>query len=95
MDDSPGDEPIRLPIEDFLDLHPFAPAEIPLVVRDYLDEAARMGFTEVRLIHGRGIGAQREAVRRVCAKHPNVVEYEDATPERGGWGATIVRLKRG
>ena len=95
-DELPGEEEaIRLPIEDAIDLHPFSPKEIPSVVEEYLEEAARAGFTEVRLIHGRGIGAQREAVRRVCARHPRVAEYSDAPPERGGWGATIVRLKGG
>jgi len=94
MEDLPDNAPIELPIEDALDLHPFAPADVRSVVSSYLEEAARAGFTEVRVIHGRGIGAQRQAVRRVCARHPNVVDYADATPEKGGWGATVVRLKR-
>ena len=86
--------PVRIPIEDALDLHPFAPRDIPSVVEDYLEEAARAGFAEVRLIHGRGIGAQREAVRRVCLRHARVIDVAYAPPQRGGWGATIVRLKR-
>ncbi len=47
----------------------------------------------MRLIHGRGIGVQREIVRSVLARHPLVAGYTDAPPERGGWGATIVRLR--
>ena len=87
------DQPIEIPIEDALDLHPFPPRDIPDVVASYLEEAAARGLDEVRVIHGRGIGVQRERVRSLLAKHPLVLEYSDATPDRGGWGATLVRLK--
>ena len=87
------DEPIRIPIEDSLDLHAFAPADVRSVVDDYLHEAQAEGFREVRLIHGRGIGAQRASVHALLARHPLVERYADAPPERGGWGATIVRLR--
>lgn len=86
------DEPIAVPIEDALDLHAFAPRDIPAVVADYLEAAHARGFREVRLIHGRGIGVQRSIVQSVLARHPLVVAYFDAPPERGGWGATLVRL---
>jgi len=88
-----GDILVILPVEDAIDLHPFRPAEIPHVVQDYLQSAWEAGFREVRLIHGRGIGVQRERVRSVLAKHPLVLEYHDAPPEGGGWGATIARLR--
>ncbi len=88
-------ELVELPIEDFIDLHNFSPRDIPSVVDDYLRAAHEQGFREVRLIHGRGIGVQRERVRSVLAEHPLVAEYRDAPPERGGWGATIVVLKDG
>jgi dsDNA-specific endonuclease/ATPase MutS2 len=91
---SPDDEPVRIPIEDALDLHAFAPREVAAVVGDYLEEASARGFTEVRLIHGRGIGVQRAIVRAVLDRHPLVARYADAPGERGGWGATIVTLKR-
>ena len=64
------------------------------VVAEYLDAAQARGFTEVRLIHGRGIGAQRKIVQAVLARHPLVAGFADAPPERGGAGATIVRLRR-
>ncbi|PWB72804.1 MAG: DNA mismatch repair protein MutS [Holophagae bacterium] len=86
-------ELVELPIEDFIDLHPFPPRDIPSVVDDYLRAAHARGFREVRLIHGRGIGVQRERVRSVLSTHPVVTEYHDAPPERGGWGATVVVLK--
>jgi hypothetical protein len=88
-------ELVELPIEDFIDLHNFEPRDIPSVVDDYLRAAHERGFREVRLIHGRGIGVQRERVRSVLAEHPLVAEYHDAPPERGGWGATIAVLKDG
>jgi DNA-nicking Smr family endonuclease len=89
-----SDEPIPIPVEDSLDLHTFAAREVGAVVADYLVEAHRRGFSEVRLIHGRGIGVQRNIVRSVLAGHPLVGEFADAPPERGGWGATVVRFKR-
>ena len=86
-------EPVSLPIEDSLDLHPFAPKDVRPVVEEYLKEAAARGFSEVRLIHGRGIGVQRASVQGLLAGHPLVERFFDAPPERGGWGATVVVLK--
>jgi DNA-nicking Smr family endonuclease len=90
MDDP---EPVSLPIEDSLDLHPFAPKDVRPVVDEYLREAVARGFSEVRLIHGRGIGLQRASVQGLLAGHPLVERFFDAPPERGGWGATVVVLK--
>ena len=90
----PDDEPVRIPIEDSIDLHAFAPRDVRAVVEDYLTEAHARGFVEVRLIHGRGIGAQRAAVRALLARHPLVADFADAKADRGGWGATLVRLRR-
>ena len=86
--------PVVVPIEDAIDLHPFAPAEIPSVVESYLEAAGEAGFLEVRLIHGRGRGVQRARVRQVLSRHPLVISYRDATPERGGFGATVVSLRQ-
>ena len=87
-------DPVSLPIEDSLDLHSFAPRAVRPVVEEYLKEAAARGFSEVRLIHGRGIGVQRASVQGLLAGHPLVERFFDAPPERGGWGATVVVLKR-
>lgn len=89
------DNPVELPIEDFIDLHPFAPREIPDVVSDYIDAAHAAGYREVRLIHGKGIGVQRERTRSVLSRHPLVETYSDGTAERGTWGATIAYLSQG
>jgi dsDNA-specific endonuclease/ATPase MutS2 len=91
-DDDQLPDPIAVPIEDALDLHPFAAREIPDVVTSYLEAAAAAGFREVRLIHGRGQGVQRRRVHAVLAASPLVERFADATPERGGWGATVVVL---
>ncbi len=88
-----GGAPHELPIEDALDLHSFRPRDVPDVVRDYLDAARAAGFREVRLIHGKGIGVQRERVRSLLAAHPEVESYADAPAGRGHWGATLVRLR--
>jgi dsDNA-specific endonuclease/ATPase MutS2 len=85
-------EPVRIPIEDALDLHAFSPKDVGSVVDEYLREAHRAGFREVRLVHGRGTGTQRAIVRALLARHPLVRDFADAPPERGGWGATVVRL---
>jgi DNA-nicking Smr family endonuclease len=89
----PFKEPVRLPIEDVLDLHAFAPKEIPSVVEEYLELCRQAGMSEVRLIHGKGIGAQRAVVRRLLRTLPSVLSFADAPPLAGGWGATLVRLK--
>jgi DNA-nicking Smr family endonuclease len=92
MDDEP--EPVSLPIEDSLDLHTFAPRDVRSVVDEYVRQAAARGFAEVRLIHGKGTGTQRAIVRSVLAGHPDVLRFFDGPPERGGWGATVVVLRR-
>jgi len=84
---------VVVPIEDSLDLHSFAARDIQALVRHYLDECARRGFREVRLIHGRGTGTQRAIVRSLLGKHPRVLEFCDAPADRGGWGATVVHLR--
>jgi DNA-nicking Smr family endonuclease len=88
-----GAREVTLPIEDRLDLHAFRPADIPSVVEAYLDAAREKGLREVRLIHGRGIGFQRERVRQVLRRRTDVEAFTEAPPERGGWGATLVWLK--
>jgi Smr domain/MOSC domain len=87
-------EAVPVPLEDALDLHPFTPSEVTDVVAEYLARAHVAGLHEVRLIHGRGRGVQREAVRRLLAASPLVVAFGDAPAERGGWGATIARLRQ-
>ncbi|HEX6098973.1 MAG TPA: Smr/MutS family protein [Thermoanaerobaculia bacterium] len=87
-----GDEAIEIPITDTLDLHPFRPSEIKDVAREYLIEAHARGFRQVRLIHGRGIGVQRERIRSLLQTLEFVEGFQDADGSGGGWGATVVLL---
>jgi dsDNA-specific endonuclease/ATPase MutS2 len=95
-DDSQPDrrenEPLRIPIEDVFDLHAVPPRDVKAVVEAYLEEAYSLGMRHVRIIHGRGIGVQRETIRKVLDRTPFVVEFHDAPLEAGGWGATIATL---
>ena len=86
-------EPVRIPIADVFDLHSVPPRDVKGVVEEYLAEAHRLGFKALRIIHGRGIGVQREMVRSVLARTEFVLGFRDAPAEAGGWGATIVTLK--
>ena len=92
--ESPFTEPVVLPVEDFIDLHPFAPKDIPSVVEEYIEQCCQSGIFEVRIIHGRGTGVQRNIVRSILQRHPQVVSFQDAPMEAGGWGATVVILKK-
>ena len=87
----PNDDPVRVPIEDAIDLHSFAPRDVVSVVDEYLRAAREAGFTQVRLIHGRGKGVQRADIQRLLRDHPLVAQYWDA-PE-SHLGATLVRLR--
>jgi DNA-nicking Smr family endonuclease len=87
------DEPVEVPIEDVLDLHPFRPADVKDVALEYLMEARKRGLRQVRLIHGRGIGVQRERVQSLLRTLDWVEAFHDADPTGGGWGATVVLLK--
>jgi len=84
---------IELPITDVLDLHSFRPAEVPDLVRDYLDAAYEQGLRHMRIIHGKGIGAQRQTVRTLLERDPRVEAFGDAPLEAGSWGATWVKLR--
>ena len=96
-DPPPDDDPVVLPLEDHIDLHPFAPRDIPSVVEEYVWQCHEEGLREVRLIHGRGKGVQRRIVQSALEKNPLVESCHDAPPERGGWGATVavIRAKEG
>jgi dsDNA-specific endonuclease/ATPase MutS2 len=87
------EEPVRIPITDVFDLHTIPPRDVRPIVEEYLEEARRLGFKALRIIHGRGIGVQREMVRAILARTPFVENFSDAPLEAGGWGATIVTLR--
>jgi dsDNA-specific endonuclease/ATPase MutS2 len=81
---------VKIPIERELDLHAFAPRDVPSVVEEYVTAAAEAGFREVRVVHGRGRGVQRGIVQATLERHPRVAEFWDDTASH--LGATIARL---
>ncbi len=88
------EDPIRIPVSDTFDLHTIAPRDVKAAIEAYLEEAHKLGLTALRIIHGRGIGVQREIVRTVLARTEFVESFGDAPAEAGGWGATIATLRR-
>jgi len=84
---------VKIPIEDWIDLHTFSPKEIPSLLEEYLLECEKKGFKEVRIIHGKGKGIQRSIVHSFLEKSPLVESFRLAPPEAGSWGATIAVLK--
>lgn len=91
--DNPFPDPVEIEITDVFDLHTIPPRDVKRVVEEYLLLAHEKGFKSVRIIHGKGIGVQREMVRSILARTPFVADWTDAPPEAGGLGATIVRLQ--
>lgn len=87
------EEPVELPIEDWIDLHTFSPKDIPDVLESYLEECYQAGLKEVRIVHGKGIGVQREIVHKILRKNPLIDNFSQASPGAGGWGATTATLK--
>jgi dsDNA-specific endonuclease/ATPase MutS2 len=91
--DNPFPDPVEIEITDVFDLHTIPPRDVKRVVEEYLLLAREKRFTAVRIIHGKGIGVQRELVRSILARTEFVVDWTDAPPAAGGLDATIVHLK--
>jgi len=87
-------QPLRLPIQDVLDLHTFHPRDIPALLQDYIAECRRARIFSVRIIHGKGKGIQKQRVQALLKSNPLVAAVTDAPPEAGGWGATLVEIRR-
>jgi dsDNA-specific endonuclease/ATPase MutS2 len=92
-EDDPFPDVVDIEITDSLDLHSFQPRDVKAVVTEYLNEARKKGFRIVRIIHGKGVGIQREIVRDVLAKTDFVKSYKNAPEFSGSWGATIAVLR--
>jgi len=85
---------VEIPIDGVLDLHTFSPKDVRDLVPEYLEECLRRGITELRIVHGKGTGTLKGIVLGLLKKNPRVAGFEDAEPTAGGWGATLVRLRR-
>jgi DNA-nicking Smr family endonuclease len=87
-------EPVKIPIEDVLDLHTFKPKEIPELLDDYFSACLETGIFAVRIIHGKGKGILKKKVHSVLKTNPLVRSFKNAPSEAGGWGATLVELQQ-
>jgi DNA-nicking Smr family endonuclease len=95
MDEMTNDlPPVRIPIDGVLDLHTFQPREVPDLLSDYLSACQRAGIYSIRIIHGKGEGVLKKRVQGLLRRNPMVLSFKDAPAGAGGWGATLVALKR-
>ncbi len=85
-------EEVEIPIDGILDLHTFRPSEVKILIPAYLSECRRLGILDVRIIHGKGTGVLQRKVHSILGRLPEVVSFELAGHDAGGWGATLVRL---
>lgn len=90
--DNPFPDVVTIEFRDVIDLHSIPPQQVRAVVEDFIEEAHRRGLSCARIIHGKGIGVQRELVRSILERTSFVVDFRDAPAEAGGWGATVVTL---
>ena len=90
-----SDEPIEIPIDGTLDLHTFKPKEVKELVPDYIEACLDKEIYQLRIIHGKGTGTLRKIVQSILDKHPAVFSYRHEGGSGGGWGATVVDLKKG
>jgi DNA-nicking Smr family endonuclease len=88
------DDPIQMPIDGVLDLHTFSPREVKDLVLDYLEACRERGIVQMRIIHGKDIGNLKRTVHSILFKHPAVASFTLDHPQYGGWGATIVYLRK-
>lgn len=88
------DEPVEYPIDGTLDLHQFRPDETKDVVMEFIAECLRRNIMAIRIVHGKGIGVQREIVRSILVSHPNVISFRHESGSGGSWGATVVDLRK-
>ncbi|MCB9630901.1 MAG: Smr/MutS family protein [Sandaracinus sp.] len=92
-DDFDPDAVVALPIDGVLDLHTFAPRDVPALVPAWIDECRDARLTELRIVHGKGRGVLRRTVHAILERRDDVASFALAPPDRGGWGATLVTLK--
>lgn len=91
--DNPFPETVEIEVTDSIDLHAFSPKDVRRVVDAYLDEARSKGFQLVRIIHGKGIGVQREIVRKLLSEKEFIKGFRTGDEFSGGSGATVVEFK--
>jgi DNA-nicking Smr family endonuclease len=88
------DEPYNLPINGVLDLHSFTPTDLSTLIDEFIHACLEKEITEIRIIHGKGIGNIRRSVHSLLDRNPHVIRYSLAGESGGGWGATVADLSR-
>ncbi|MBW2107688.1 MAG: 16S rRNA (guanine(527)-N(7))-methyltransferase RsmG [Deltaproteobacteria bacterium] len=82
------------PVQDVLDLHAFSPKDVQSLIEEYIYSCHQAGLYNVRIVHGKGKGILRERVRALLRRHPVVTRIAQAPGSAGGWGASLVEIKR-
>ncbi len=90
----PENEAVEYPVDGTLDLHTFKPAEVKDLLNDYIEACLKKNIYRLRIIHGKGTGTLRRIVQSTLDKHPAVMDYRHEGGSGGGWGATVVDLRR-
>lgn len=94
---SPGVARLRLEralnVNDEIDLHGWRVEQALEELDGYLDDVLLAELDSVRIVHGIGTGALRNAIRAYLTNHPSVAEFSYADPNGGGAGVTVVRLR--
>lgn len=88
------DDPVPYPVDGVLDLHTFSPGDVKTLIPDYIEACDKVGIHHLRIIHGKGTGTLRRIVHSILDKDERVSSYQLAGPGAGGWGATLVTLKK-
>ena len=94
LDEAEPDLPDAIIVTDVLDLHGFFPEQIPEMLHEFILNAKRLNLLTLRIIHGKGKSKLKWTVLRELEKHSQVQSFRDAPAELGGWGATLVYLKK-
>ncbi|MGE9296936.1 MAG: Smr/MutS family protein [Puniceicoccales bacterium] len=93
-DDFDPENPVEMAIDGVLDLHTFSPRDVRELLPAYFEECLAQNVTQVRVIHGKGTGQLREFVHAQLRKLPMVASFQLAGESGGGWGSTVVELRR-
>jgi DNA mismatch repair protein MutS2 len=97
-----GAPPLKTPERVLVPAAPVAPEEIEVrgqtldealpVIEKFLDDGFRAGAPRLRIVHGKGTGRMRQAVRDLLQRHPLVKSFDYAQPRDGGEGVTVVEM---
>jgi len=88
-----SEKPFKVEINGVLDLHSFSPKDLSTLIDEYINACLEKKITQLRIIHGKGVGNIRRSVHSLLERNPHVIHYQLADASGGSWGATVVELK--